>query len=281
MTMKHNLDNYCGTIHNDFDEIIHKKCFYDFDVRFDELCDQCFINYINNNFDKINNAIIELNCHAMACLGKYYCVINDYNKMKYYYLMAIYNVNQSSNAMAYLGTFYMDDDVLKRYDLAKKYLSMGVEKNNLLALNNLGYYYTVIEKDINLSKKYYSISLEIKQQSDVYFNLGYIYGRYDDNNEMAKEYLLKSIEMSYIQPITKYTAIDILKYIMPILHIYLTVQNKQFVIDHLNDEERANLNIFIDNTSIQICEICFATTQCVEMYSKDDTNTTYVCGFCF
>ena len=74
---------------------------------------------------EINNGIIDkFKLKSLINLGNYYKYINDYDKMKIYYLMAI---DMGDHDIMYkLGDYY--ENIEKDYDLMEKYYSMAFNK---------------------------------------------------------------------------------------------------------------------------------------------------------
>ena len=114
----------------------------------------------------------------------------DYELMKKYYLMAI--EQNESYAMNNLGFYYSE---IEKYDLAKKYYLMAIEQNNSSAIVNLGVYYSEIEKNYDLSKKYYLMAIE-QNSSTAMNNLGVYYKIFEENYDLAKKYYLMAVEQN-------------------------------------------------------------------------------------
>ena len=123
---------------------------------------QCKIN----DFDKMKKyylLAIKLNCIESMCNLAYYYYLeyeyynkNEYDNIKKYYLMAI-GLN-SCKAMIEFALYCIQD---KKYDEAKKYLLMAIEFNNTKAMIELGIYYKDIEKNYDEMKKYYLMAIEL------------------------------------------------------------------------------------------------------------------------
>ena len=73
----------------------------------------------------------------------------------------------NSNCLLFYGIYYKN--IEKNYDLMKKYYLMTIEndKNNSDAMYDLGHYYQYIEKNYKLMKKYYLMAIE----NDIFKNI--------------------------------------------------------------------------------------------------------------
>jgi len=83
--------------------------------------------------------------------------------MKKYYLMAI-NLGHS-NAMDNLGVYYYI--IEKNYDLAKIYYCMAIDLNNSLAMCNLALYYQKVEFNYELMETYYLRAAELQDENSI------------------------------------------------------------------------------------------------------------------
>jgi TPR repeat protein len=81
----------------------------------------------------------------------------------------------------------------KDYELMKKYYLMTIEKNNSYAKFNLGKYYQKIEKDYVQMKKYYLMAIE-KGNNNAMNNLGFYYKKIEKDYNLMKKYYLMAIE---------------------------------------------------------------------------------------
>jgi tetratricopeptide (TPR) repeat protein len=97
-----------------------------------------------------------------------------------------------SNKLFWTAKYYTD--IEKDYDMMKKYYLMAIELGDSSAMNNLGYYYKAIEKDYRLMKKYYLMAIELGDSSAM-FNLGLYYEKIKKDYEMMKKYYLMAIEL--------------------------------------------------------------------------------------
>ncbi len=122
-------------------------------------------------------------------LGVYYYEIKNYTEAVKYYMMAYDNDND--NAMNNLGFYY--DVIEKNYPEAIKYYLMAIEKGNSDAMYNLGQYYYEIEKNYTEANKYLKMSVE-KGDSDAMCNLGFYYEYIENNYPEAIKYYLMAIE---------------------------------------------------------------------------------------
>jgi uncharacterized protein YcgL (UPF0745 family) len=111
--------------------------------------------------------------------------------MKKYYLMAI--ALNNVGAMNNLGSYYQL--VEKNDELMKKYYLMAIALNNVEAMNNLGYYYQYIEKNDELMKKYYLMAIEHKNAGAMN-NLGYYYMHVEKNYQLMEKYYLMAIDLN-------------------------------------------------------------------------------------
>jgi len=124
--------------------------------------------------------------------GVYYEIKKNYEQMKKYYLVAIEKGNVS--AMNNLGFYYRD--IEKDYERMKTYYLMAIENNHSGAMNNLGFYYEKIEKDYEQMKKYYIMAIEKGNKSAMY-NLGLYYLEIEKDYEQMKKYYYMAIEKGH------------------------------------------------------------------------------------
>ena len=143
--------------------------------------------------------VYDLYCHGsnesdcntiddIVCLyfGIYYGINKNYKQMKKYYLKAIEKENHM--AMYNLGNYYQY--IEKDYGQMKKYYQMAIEKGSSVAMNNLGFYFQHVEKNYKQMKKYYLMAIEkddIKAMNKI--GLYYQYTK-KDYNKMKKYYLM-------------------------------------------------------------------------------------------
>ncbi len=122
-------------------------------------------------------------------IGRYYNDIErDYDNMKKYYLLAIDKDNLI--AMVNLGNYY---DNIENYDLMKRYYLMAIDKGNPYAMGNLGYYYQNVEKDYDKMKKYYLMAIDKGEIKSMY-NLGRYYENVEKNYDLMKKYYLMTVD---------------------------------------------------------------------------------------
>src|SRR5436190_1874763 len=116
----------------------------------------------NFNYIKINDNILLENIFELF--------INNSN---------IKNIPDNDMLYLYLGIFNF---IKKNYDEMKKYYLLAIEKNNMMAINNLAYYYYK-EKNYEEMKKYCVMALDknnfvldksiINQYLDIKFDVGF------------------------------------------------------------------------------------------------------------
>jgi len=116
--------------------------------------------------------------------GVYYRIKKDYDQMNKYYLIAI----EKNNAIAMNNLGFHYQIVEKDYEQMKKYYFMAIEKGNTKAMNNLGFYYGNIEKDYERMKKYYRMAIE-KGNKNAFFHLEQFHKDSDDTLELLRLYI--------------------------------------------------------------------------------------------
>lgn len=127
---------------------------------------------------KYYNEAMKLNrSYFMYKIGSYHQYItNDYEKMKYYYDIAINLGN--TNAMNNLGKYYQNesgDHNTRDYTLMKVYYKMAIKLNDSDAMFNLGWYYEFVDVNYEKSFKYY---LKAMSNGDLKALSAYIYHNY-------------------------------------------------------------------------------------------------------
>lgn len=121
----------------------------------------------------------------------------------------------------FLEAYKYYDDFLKKYpkavslyvDLATIFVNLNkireakeillraisVDQKNSTAYLNLGNIY-IMEKDYKRAEESFHKCLELEEESEAYLNLGLIYYYYLNQNEMAKKYLKRFIELVPLDP---------------------------------------------------------------------------------
>ena len=103
-----------------------------------------------------------------------------------------YDLNDK-NILNIIALYY--DCKMENYDEMKKYYLMSIELKNDRSMVNLGLYYQYIEKNYDEMKKYYLMAVELKNSKSMY-NLGYYYRHIEKNYDEMKKYYLMAIELN-------------------------------------------------------------------------------------
>ena len=181
--------------------------------------------------DLLRYNIIGDKYNSIICLyyGLYYeNLIKDYDLMKKYYLMAI-NYN-NIYAMNNLAHYYQFEE--KHYDLAKKYYLMAINNNHGIAMYNLGCYYQDIEENHDLMKKYYLMAADSgDDDGDSLNNLGYYYQYTKKDYDLMKKYYLMSINDNNVN------AIHNLAHYYQYVEINYDLMNKYYLMGAKNNND--------------------------------------------
>lgn len=115
---------------------------------------------------------------------------NGYKQLKNYCKYAKSNKNKT-HFYFYLAIVY--HWIEQNYDEAKKYYLMAIDKNNVDAMVDFGYYFEKIEKNYTEAKKYYMMAIEKNKNIYAMWNLGMYFYRVEKNyNEAIKYYAMAS-----------------------------------------------------------------------------------------
>lgn len=190
--------------------------------------DNDILYYWYNTYDSNNLYIAAENGHIVA-MYKYalYCrSLQDYDKMKRYYLMAI--ANGCMESMCSLGYYYMQIEkdphtasiyykmaaklghskgiallaeynhrITRNYNKAIKLYMLAIEKDNVYAMYNLARYYHFIEQN-PLALYYYKMAYK-KYHKEAAIGIG-LYYLYIENNEiLGNHYLQNAIIHGYCE----------------------------------------------------------------------------------
>jgi len=130
-----------------------------------------------------NEKNIPLFAVAANNYGHYYQLIKPNNKLmiKYYLLATDNGYYQSFRSLAH---HYKD---IKDFENAKRYFLLAIEKNVDGALNDFGFYYHETDKNFDMMKKYYDMSID-KGFLFTHHNYGYYYQLEKDYVNMKKHY---------------------------------------------------------------------------------------------
>ena len=249
--------------------------------------------YILDIFNRKNNFVFsEDNAIRLHINALYFYYVNNYDKMKYYYLKAI-ELN-FSDSMNNLGFYYQY--VEKNYDEMKKYYLMAIELNNtdaignlceyyktiknydemekyyLMAINlgdnrvayNLGFHYQTI-KNYDEMKKYYSVAISLNNNYALY-NLGYHYQYEEIDYEKAREYFLLAVNFNNDNAMCQlkqhYNDLELYLFLKDIVnpcnlvqHALNNLLNQQSINNYCNKIKYFEKQ----NNSIIECDICYET----------------------
>ena len=98
-----------------------------------------------------------------------------------------------NEAMNNLGFYYYM--IEKNYDMMKKYYLMAIDGGIGNAMNDLGSYYCMIEKNYDMAKKYYLMAIDKSNDTvkkSAMHNLAKYYWDIEQNYDMMKKYYLMS-----------------------------------------------------------------------------------------
>ena len=151
--MDHDISKICvKTDQVKCNQICEKFCFHGMETKdlMIHVCEVCFIEFTNNNFEKIMNAINGKNHNAELWVGFYYLYHDNYDDSKKYLYGALNN--GSERASQTLGYLYYR---LKKYDLMKKFYMMSINYyENIISAYNLGIHYESQENYDEMIKYY-------------------------------------------------------------------------------------------------------------------------------
>ena len=188
-------------------------------------------NLFDIDFSNINKFIENKQYYH---LGLYYQFNQKNNKLiKKYYNLDIdekYSPTRGES-MNNLGFYY--SDVEKNYDKSKKYFLDAIENNNHNAYNNLGLYYYNIEKNYEKAKEYYLLACE-HDISEAYNNLGLYYYEIDNNYDISKLYFIEAIKRDVGD------AINNIKLVTTPLERYIIFRQNSILIENYKDNKDYN-----------------------------------------
>lgn len=102
-----------------------------------------------------------------------------------------FSLSQGGHCAGFIGTRYLNGQgVIQDVAMAKKWFELGIEQNDYISLNSLGfmYYHGIgVEKDVNKAVEYFKRSVDMKY-GPAYFNLGYAYFQRNHPGDMDKAY---------------------------------------------------------------------------------------------
>ncbi len=241
------------------------------------------------------------------------CVIGDlcrihknYNKMLYYYNIAIDKDATRVRAMYKLGNYY--NKIERNYTEAIKYYKMASCRGDSDAMNELGYYYDDNMRKYEEAVKYYLMAIE-NGNSNAMCNLGKHY-YYMKNYSEAIKYLQMAIEKGNVEAMDRlgHYYEEIRNYPEAIKYFKMAIDNRNLdSIFFIESIFRHNIDIFVnfllsndynpENEKLCFikehlikdnfeCPVCYETFDysiktgcnhhyCYECYSKIDT-----CAMC-
>ena len=127
------------------------------------------------------------------------------------------------NAMNNFGYYYNHTEI--NYDEMKKYYLMAIEKGCAIAMGNLGCYYNYTEINYNEMKKYYLMAIE-KGCVDSMNSLANYYEETEHNNMKALEYYIMSKKSDDIERLQKIVFDEIMDDITTLKYITTTEDNE-------------------------------------------------------
>lgn len=255
MNYKNHQDDQKCIEYNNFDvnKLCHTKCFEHNDIKLTDVCDECIIKFYDNNEEMIYTEINNNNNRAMYFAG-YVCDIkNDHDEMLQYYLMAIYPPCRGHD-----GELHSND--LIRCEICSEY------DGNSDAMSDIACYYFTSNDDDNVIK--YNMMALKKGNIDCMNNLGLYYEKKGDYDNMIKYYLM-AIENNDVNAIDKILE----KY--DCVNLYFWIDNKQFLIENITNENKNKINNILLSMCVRMCESCFMEKEC---YLRNDL---YFCDECY
>ena len=176
---------YLEKSHSDMIEHLSKS-----DLEHEEIAKECFEK------GKFEECIKELEGKKIKTGGDYfnlgliyYSMLNDKEKGKKYYLMAVDKGHAGS--MNNLALLYKEE--VKDFENAEKYYLMAVEKGLPDAMSNLALLYQQELKDFEKAERYYLMAVE-KGHSEAMNNLGILYQKEFNNFKKAEKYYLMAVD---------------------------------------------------------------------------------------
>jgi hypothetical protein len=247
-----------------------------------------YYNRVKLDYEKMKYyylmAINKGNVDSLHNLGDYYHYIEkDYEKMKHYYLMGIENKQSLGNlhCMNNLALYYQN--IEKDYVKMKHYYLMAIEKKNIISISNLAHYYTTVENDFDKMKYYYKMIFDI-------FDYDYIISK---NEKVFKNYIKYifdefdfTIDTKIISLLTLYDNNFINEYLK-----YLCIFNETLFTDnykYLNKLNKKKYYIHMNNlnNNIKECNICLITKNNIKLHNCSNElclscmNKVNKCPFC-
>lgn len=102
-----------------------------------------------------------------------------------------FSIKQGSHCAGFVGSRYLNGQgVPQDYKEAKKWFLRGIEYNDYISLNSLGFMYyhgLGVKKDLNLAVRYFKQSADMKY-GPAHFNLGYAYYQRNHPGDAKKAY---------------------------------------------------------------------------------------------
>jgi TPR repeat protein len=154
---------------------------------------------------------------------------------------------------------------------------MAIEKGNIEAMYNLGYYYKEIEKNYGEMKKYYMMAIE-KGYDSAMNNLGYYYENIEKNYEEMKKYYIMAIEKGNINAMNNLGSYykKFIKNIYKITtynNIIITVNKKECLICK-------NINRFTIHTNCKYNNVDLEHYYCIDCFKKWYNTNEFKCLIC-
>ena len=228
----HQKNNYCIYDTSNVNEMCDEFIINKNSIHIFNVCEACIIAYYNDNKDKIDNEISNNNPHVCSFVG-YIEYIN------------------------------------KNYDLARQYFLIG-EKDNIIAIIGMSYYYKNIKKNDILYEKYFMMAVN-HGYIGLLYDRAHFYQYVDKNYDMAIKYYLIGINK------TCEIKIPFLRGLCTILNpikIYYLVDNKDVILQNIEEHHKMIIKQFIEKSSRQLCQSCYLENDCCLK------NDVYLCGLC-
>jgi tetratricopeptide (TPR) repeat protein len=213
-------------------------------------------------------------------LGLYYQFNEINNKLtKKYYNLDInekYSLTRG-NSMNNLGFYY--SDVEKNYDKSKKYFLDAIQNNNYDAYNNLGLYYYNIEKNYEKAKEYYLLACE-HDIPEAFNNLGLYYYEIDNNYDISKLYFIEALKRNVDD------AINNIKLITTPLERYIIFRQNCISIEEYNNtnenDENNDRQVIIFKNRLNFCSKFMECIICMNDYMHIPLECShYICVDCY
>jgi TPR repeat protein len=117
---------------------------------------------------------------------------------------------------------------------------MGIDHNNIFCMHNLALHCRIIDKNYDLTKKYYLMAIEQGHPESMY-KLGWYYNYIEINYDLMEKYYLEKNNMNSLCRLLSYYSNKLMKK-LELMIKYMDKIKREKIINHINEIAKVKLD---------------------------------------